>query len=96
MPMKMSDYSYGAKFRDLILAIVRKEIESQRPLRYATVNIIDRPNRICYVTFTGAENPVKVSMGAVQPKEVGQVVRVEGYMGDWFISDIMGGAHYLA
>lgn len=77
--------------RDVIERLVRVEIERQRPpYSYATVESIDRTRRRATVIFPGETVGVTVAMGAVQPKAVGQIVRVDGRLGDRFIADVMG------
>jgi hypothetical protein len=89
--MGMNDYRYALEFRDMLKNLVAAEVERQRP-RYqmATVVSIDRGNRKCEVQFPGESSTANVSMGSVQPSDLGQVVRVEGLAGDRYVSDVMG------
>lgn len=92
--MGFEGIAISARMRDVMEKLVRSNIDSMRPrYRYAVVNGIDRVNRKCDVTFTGDPAPVRVNMGSVQPKEVGQTVRVEGIGTDKFITDVMGPAY---
>lgn len=89
--MGLNDYRYALEFRDVLKEIVKAEMESQRPrYQYATVTAIDRPARRCSVEFTGEAVSVSVSMGAVQPSDVGQIVRIDGIAGDRFVADVLG------
>ena len=89
--MALNDYRYALEFQETMKRLVREEVERQRP-RYqmATVVSIDRTNRRCAVIFPGDTTNATVSMGAIQPKTPGQVVRVEGLSGDRYIADVMG------
>lgn len=87
----LGDYQIALRMRDLIKKLVFDEVEMQRPrLQYATVISIDRVNRKCVVQYPGGTTQVAVNMGAIQPSAVGQTVRIDGLMGDRFISDVMG------
>jgi hypothetical protein len=87
----MADQAYAMKFRDLIRTLVVAELERARPkYRYATVVTIDRVNRRATVRYQPSDPPFTVNMGAVQPSAVGQRVRIDGYQGDRFISDVLG------
>lgn len=97
MIQSLGDYAAALRFRDMLQKLVKAEIDSQRPaLTYATVTSIDRVNRKCGVQFIGAPGPVTVNMGAVQPSAVGQTVRIDGLLGDRFVSDVMGPAYMAA
>lgn len=92
--MSFNDYDYALKFRNVVKQICTAEVDKIRPrIQYATVNTIDRTNRKCTVTFPGDVQPVPVNMGAIQPAFVGQVVRINGVMGDRFIEDVMGAVY---
>lgn len=83
----------AAKMRDVIRAIVVKEIERLRPSpAYATVVSIDRVLRLCEVRFPEDDSTTSlvVGMGSIQPSAVGQIVRVAGVVGDRYIDDVMG------
>lgn len=89
--MGLGDFEYALKFREMLKSLVSAEVETQRPqLKYATVQSIDRAKRKCTVTYPGSTSQVAVSMGSVQPRDVGQVVRIDGLLGDRFVSDVMG------
>jgi hypothetical protein len=77
--------------RDLIRGMAREEIERRRPrYKYGIVQSIDRPNWQCDVLYAGDTDPVTVKMGNIQPAITGQIVRVEGLIGDKFITDVIG------
>lgn len=86
-----SDYRIALQMRDVIQAMVREEVEKQRP-RYqmGVVTSIDRVTRKCGVQFPGEAGSVSVNMGSIQPNNTGQVVRVEGLAGDRYIADVIG------
>lgn len=87
----LAEFKAALRMRDLIETLVRKELDRVRPqYSYAVVETIDREQRRATVTFGDEPLPVPVKMGSIQPKEVGQVVRVDGLKGDRFISDVMG------
>jgi len=78
--------------------IIRDEVEKMQVVRIATVDSWDRVNLDCFVTFIEAPAVVvKVNMGAVQPRVVGQKCRVERYGKDWFLTHMIDqGAYYAA
>lgn len=86
-----SDYTAAMKMRDLMQQVVRDEVERINPrYRYGTVVSIDTAARKCVVQYPGEAALTTVSMGiAIQPTQIGQMVRVEGYIGDRFISDVI-------
>lgn len=91
------DSATSQSMRDLITAIVRNVLASERPTpRYATVNSINRATRRCMVTFTGGTTSVPVSMGSVQPHTTGQTVRVAGPPNDRYIEAVLGIQHLPA
>lgn len=88
------DFAVAARARDALAMLVENEIARQRPrIQYAVVDSIDRPNRKAMVTFAGDPTPVKVNLGVIQPSAVGQTVRIDGPVGDRFISDVLGSAY---
>lgn len=92
--MSFNEYDYALKFRNVVKQICTAEIDKIRPrLQYATVDTIDRVNRKCTVTYPGDVQSVPVNMGAIQPALTGQVVRINGVMGDRFIEDVMGAVY---
>lgn len=90
--MGFGDYSLGLKARDAIASIAAATVERLRPTyRYGTVSSIDNANNRCQVLLAGDPSPVWVRTGYIRPTATGQVVRVEGYTGDKFVSDVYGG-----
>lgn len=92
--MQMKDYDFAIKLKNLIRTMIRGELETVRPLPVnAEVISFDRVARICDVRFIGSVTPVTVKMGALQPNAVGQWVRIEGSIGDKYITDVQGQAY---
>lgn len=91
--MGLGDFRLALEFREIMRDLVTAEVERQRP-RYqmGTVTAIDRTNRRCSVQFPGEPGSASVNMGSVQPNAIGQVVRVEGLLGDRYVADVMGPA----
>lgn len=87
----LGDYALAAQMRDQVNRMVESTMERVRPgYRYATVVSINRTSRKCEVQYPGEAVTVMVNMGHLQPFEPGQVVRIDGRMGDRFIDDVMG------
>lgn len=92
--MNFNDYAASLKARDTIHSIVRTVVEAERPrYRYAVVTSIDDVNNKADVLFSGESESHTVSMGALRPTEPNQMVRVEGYPGDRYISDVYGASN---
>ena len=91
------DYKVALEAREVFQALILETLEEKRPgYRYATVASINRTARTATVTYPEGGDPATVAMGAVQPSVVGQVVRIEGRLGDKFIADVMGPAYIAA
>lgn len=94
----LSELRFAARLRDVIRRIVVVELEKLAPRpSYAQVKVIDRTNRKCQVLFPGGTDPtdrVTISMGSVQPNVTGQWVRIEGPLGDRYITAVLGAAFY--
>lgn len=89
----LEDFATATAMRDVMQQLVRDELAATRPeYRYGYVVAINRTLRVASVLFPEDTNPVNVAMGALQPGEVGQLVRVEGLRGDRFITDVMAPA----
>lgn len=87
------DLSVAAQMKEVLAKLVGGTLNATRPeYRYATVVSIDRLNRRCEVQYSGEPTTAIVGMGAVQPFKVGQVVRIDGRVGDRWIQDVMGRA----
>lgn len=94
MAKSMKEFSYSLELRDVVNRIIRDQVNKLRPrYRYATVVLIDRVNRKCTIIYNGETNEVIVNMGSVQPKDIGQTVRIEGIGTDKYIADVMGDSH---
>ena len=104
--MQFKDNAFSIKFMKVVREIVRQELEKIHKVRIVTVDSIDRTASTCYVTFVEAPNaaPIRVKMGAVQPRQSGQIVRIESYDGDWFVTTMLAdpsgdadnsGAYYI-
>lgn len=88
--------TFATKMRTLIMSLIEEGIDKKRPRpRYGKVYSIDRANSRCQVILTGDEDPVTVTMGAIQPSSVDQIVRVEGIGVDKYITDVIGGDVYI-
>lgn len=92
--MGMQDYRFALEFKETLARLVKEEVERTRPrYRMATVVSFDRVLRKCTVTFPGDTTNEVVNMGSIQPKEVGQIVRIAGLSGDRYIDDVLGEAY---
>ena len=89
--MQLKDNAFSIKFLNVIREIVRQELDKVHKVRIVTVTSIDRAAHTCYVSFVEAPEaaPIKVKMGAVQPRQTGQIVRIEKYDGDWFVTTML-------
>ena len=89
------DHSAAKKFRDVVAAIARAEIEKRFPEdRYARVEEINDDTRRAVVQYNGEPegNFVSLPYNSVKPSYVGQWVRVGGPPGDRHIVDTLGSA----
>lgn len=89
------DHSAAKKFRDVVAAICRSEIEKMFPPdRYARVESIDTENRRVMVHYNGEPEGSLVSIpyNSVQPAYEGQWVRIGGSAGDRHVIDTLGGS----
>lgn len=74
--------------------VAAEQIDKLRPrYRLAVVDSIDRVNLKCDVIYVGESTPVTVSMGSIQPLDIGQTVRIAGLTGDRYIDDVLGEAY---
>lgn len=96
MVSSFKEYSYSIKFIELIRDLIRSEMTKRHNVRFAEVVSFDRDAFTCFVQFVESSGvSVQVAMGAVQPGAAGQIVRVESFDGDWFLTDVLGGeAHF--
>lgn len=91
------DFDTAMKARDTLTRLMINVLDRERPAyKYGTVISIDPDGRFCMVRFPGGatdgSNDVKVRIGAIAPRGIGTTVRVAGYAGDKFISDVLGKA----
>lgn len=87
----MSGIAEAQEWESAIRAIVKSEIDSQRPsARYAVVKSIDREARSCMVVFIGEQDEVRVAYADVAPAFVGQEVRIGGTQSDRYIEAVRG------
>ena len=87
------DQIIALQMREIIRGIIREELDKLRPkYQLATVTGIDRAHSKCQVRFNGETTSSTIPMGSIQPKEVGQIVRVDGMAGDRFIAEVLGPA----
>lgn len=93
---EFKDWETATRFRDVVKRQVESEVDRLRPdYVYATVQEIDLTKRQCTVIFPGDTSSVPVRLGSIVPKTPGQVVRVEGRLGDRYVADVMGDAFIL-
>lgn len=100
MARNFGDWDTAIRLRDIIDRRALRILGRERPKpRYAYVTSIDRANFQAMVLYEDEKNeggdPVPASMGAVQPLQTGQRVRVEIVSGDRYIGDVYGPV-YLA
>lgn len=90
----LADYRVALEMREIIRGLVKEEVERARP-RYqlATVQGFDRINRKCTVRFNGETSDVDVNMGSIQPSAIGQIVRIDGLLGDRYVAEVLGTAY---
>lgn len=88
--MATRTYSYALSFVTLMRSIAGEQIEKLRPAyKLAEVRNINRLTNKCLVRYAGETVDQWVSMGSVQPTKIGQIVRVDGLLGDRFVSDVI-------
>ena len=95
MAQGLGEWSYTARFRDAVTRLVLNLLNDHRPPpRYGEVRSIDQINNSCTVRFLGGaqdgSEDVPIAMASVQPSRAGQIVRVEGLLGDRYIDDVLG------
>lgn len=91
------DFDTALQARETLTRLVIGVLDRERPpYRYGTVISIDPDGRSCMVRFPGGavdgSNDVQVKIGGITPSSTGQTVRVAGFNGDKFISDVLGRA----
>lgn len=95
MARGFAGYNTAARATKAMRIVAENAINRQRPApAYATVETIDTTNRRCTVRYLDTTDPtlaaVPVSMGSISPARPGQVVRIEGVLGDRYIADVLG------
>lgn len=96
MGESLGDISFATKLRDLVVNFARSEVQRfHPPATYGEVIELDRRALVAQVLFPGAPSSVPVRMGAVQPQQVGQKVRVCPKNGDLFLEDVIGPAYFV-
>ena len=93
----MSELSFtnpetARRLRDVVDRLATEAVRRERPGdRKGTVTAIDPDNRQCFVQFPGAPTSVPVVMGALQPRNIGQIVRCSVLAtGDLVVVDVEG------
>lgn len=85
------DLKTAARMREVMARVIQSELQRTRPpANNAVVTKINRRFNKCTVAFPGDLGEVEIPLGGVVPSSVGQVVRVDGVLGDRYISDVMG------
>lgn len=83
--------SNAARTAKAMKRIAENAINRMRPApAYGIAVSIDRVSRMVMVRYTQDTDPVPVAMGSIQPSRPGQLVRIEGTVGDRYVSDVMG------
>jgi hypothetical protein len=94
--MSLGSPAFAAALRDLIVKMVRREVaQLHPPATYGVVKGFDRRALTADVLLPGATEPVVVRMGAVQPQQAGQKVRLSMVNGDPFIENVVGPAFFV-
>lgn len=89
----LADQEAALRTQQVIERTVNRLIDQKRPSdRYGTVVSITQDTRICAVQLAGEDGTTNVRFGAIQPTQVGQVVRIGGNAGDRWIVDVIGQA----
>ena len=87
------DLRTATQLRDLIGKIAEGVARRVHPpATYGIVYSFDRRALTCEVVFVGSSDRVPVRMGAVQPQQTGQKVRICPVGGDLFLEDVIGPA----
>lgn len=87
-----ADPDFAIETRDVLVRLVQKVVAAERPApRYGVVTSIDRNARTVSVQFPGEPAPTaNIKVTGLEPASTGVTVRVEGTIGDRYISGIMG------
>lgn len=99
MTSSFGEFNTAAKMRDVIVKIVRAELERKRPLpRVGKVISINEGNLTAEVQFTGDTGTINARFGkSLIPQDTTAIVRVEGGPGNYYITEIINeaGGHEL-
>lgn len=89
-----SEYPIAAAMRDAIMTICEGVVERLRPPpRYAeVVSLTGSTPDNCYVRFINETDKQLVALASVRPSRAGQLVRIEGTVGDRYVADVLGEA----
>jgi hypothetical protein len=92
--MEFGEYPMAARMRDAIAKIAEKAVESKRPPpRYATVvSLAGTTANNLWVRFLDEEEDQLVALASIRPSRSGQIVRIEGTIGDRYVADVLGEA----
>lgn len=91
--MGFADFDLAAQARDVIRDMVASEIKRLRPeTRVAKVVTVNRENLTAEVAFSGDEGSLNARFGkSLIPRGEGELVRVAGKVGDYYITEILNG-----
>ncbi len=89
----LNDQEAALRTQTVIERTVLRLIDQKRPSdRYGTVVSITPTTRTTAVQLAGEATPTNVRFGAIQPTQIGQVVRIGGNAGDRWVVDVIGQA----
>lgn len=85
------DFSTATTLRSVVKQWSTEVVDAIRPrYRYATVQSVDLSTRQAFILYEGDTDPVEVSFGTIAvPEGLGQIVRIEGFVGDRYVSDVL-------
>lgn len=95
--MSFTEFATAAQMRDVIEKISTGVVKKMRPeTRVAQVVAINNTQLTAEVKFTGDQGSINARYGlSLQPRAVGNIVRVAGKPGDYYITEILNdtGSH---
>ena len=88
------DYHMAGRLRETINKLAESAVDKKRPPpRYAEVRSLTGPEpNTCLVRFTNEEEDQVAALASVRPSRSGQIVRIEGTLGDRYVADVLGDA----
>lgn len=91
MGREFRDFATATALRAVVKQWATEVVDAIRPrYRYATVQSVNLTTRKAFVLYEGDTDAVEVSFGTIAvPEGLGQVVRIEGVVGDRYISDVL-------